>query len=209
MTSVRHNRAGSETRAAILDCAVGVILDHGIGGLTLQEVARRADIKYGNLTHHYPSRDQLMTAVLDSLEARYLEEFGAFALSIADAPGSPVEYLLGWLLDDAVTRETAGIFLELWASATRDPQVADRVNRLYDQAVDACIRALGACPSADTAQPLREALYLLGTVVEGSSALFSARTGDAALYRAFRRDALLLVKPLIEQRLAEARAGPA
>jgi hypothetical protein len=56
---------------------------------------------------------------------------------------------------------------------------------------------------------LREALYLLGTVVEGSSALFSTRTGDAALYRAFRRDALLLVKPLIEQRLAEARAGSA
>lgn len=209
MAGQRRNRAGSETRAAILECAIAAILDHGINGLTLQDVARRAEISYGNLTHHYPSRDLLITAVLDGLELRYQEGFGAFAQATASDPASPVDRLIDWLLDDAVTRETAGIFLELWACATRDPIVAVRVNRLYDAAVDACIHALGVSPSATGAQGLREALYLLGTVVEGSSALFSARGAEPDLYRAFRRDALALLRPLLADRLASARAAAA
>lgn len=202
---MRQNRAGHETRAAILESAVAVILDCGIAGLTLHDVARRAGVKYGNLTHHYPTRDALVTAVLNALEAQYLERFKAFAASIGDHEGSPVEHLLNWLLDDAVTAQTAGIFLELWACSTRDPQIARRVHGLYDQAIEACIAAFGVSSEHTSAQPLREALYFLGTVVEGSSALFAAQTRDPSIYRAFRRDTLAFLKPLIEMRLAGAR----
>lgn len=203
---VRQNKAGQETRAAIVESAIAVILDHGINGLTLQDVARRAEVKYGNLTHHYPNRDALVTAVLDALETRYLERFHSFAATITTHAGSPVEALLRWLLDDAVTAETAGIFLELWASSTRDSQIAERTQRLYDEAVEACIAALGVAPAAKAAQPLREALYFLGTVVEGSSALFASGRRKPEVYQAFRRDALAVLKPLLEQRLADARA---
>jgi len=202
---VRRNKAGDETRAAILGSAIAVILDHGIAGLTLQEVARRAGVKYGNLTHHYPSRDALVTAVLNALEAQYLERFRAFAASIGDHEGSPVAHLLDWLFDDAVTAQTAGIFLELWACSTRDARIAARAHCLYDQAIEACITALGVSRHQTAAQPLRDALYFLGTIVEGSSALFAAQTRDPAIYAAFRRDALAVVRPLIEQRLAQAR----
>ncbi|AMK26295.1 hypothetical protein V475_21180 [Sphingobium baderi LL03] len=204
---VRQNRAGNQTRSTIVESAVAVIVDHGIAGMTLQEVARRAGVKYGNLTHHYPNRATLVAAVLDMLESRYLDRFRTFAASLSDNPGSPIEPLLDWLLDDAVAAQTAGLFLELWASSTRDPQIADRVTRLYDEAVEACILALGVSPDARAAGPLRNALYLLGTVVEGSSALFAAGTRNPAVYQAFRSDALLLLKPLLEHRLEEARSA--
>ena len=196
----RTNRAGEETRAAIIQAAIAVLIDHGLAGLTLQDVAGRAGIRYGNLTHHYASRRDLIEAIMDAVGQGYVARFESFAASLTGG-ASDIEALLIWLLDDAVTAETAGIFLELWASARRDDDVADRVHRLYDQAVEACIIALGASPEASGTQPLREALYLLGTIVEGSSCLFASRDRDCAAYRGFRRDAMAVMLPLLDARL--------
>lgn len=202
----RRNKAGEETRAAIRQSAFSVLLDVGLPGLTMQEVAARAGIRYGNLTHHYSTKGALIEAVLDALEQEYVERFMSFALTLQDRSNA-IESLLTWLLDDAVTPETSGMFLELWSSATRDSDIARRVHRLYDQAIEACIASLDVDGTRPQSAPLRSAFYLLGTIVEGSSALFASRDREAGAYAEFRRDVLRVMVPLLEQRLADARCG--
>src|SRR5262245_4306035 len=52
------------TRAAILAAAQSMMAERGLYGLTVSEVARRAGVNRGTAYQHFPSREQLVTAVL-------------------------------------------------------------------------------------------------------------------------------------------------
>ena len=205
----RPNRSGEATRAKIIDAAIGVLADDGFSGFTLQAVADRAGVLFGSVTHHYRTREGLVEAMLEAVLDRYRRGFDDLAAAVRAEDTGPVRALVTWLMDDAVDPRTANVFLELWAMATHTPTVAAAVNGLYDHAVDACIDALGLAPRSRQVKPLREALYLLGTVIEGSSAVFGSRDRRRAPWRAVRRDAIEMLVPLIEDRLAACIAAGA
>jgi AcrR family transcriptional regulator len=201
--SLRPNRTGAATRRKIVDAAIAVLAERGFSGFTLQAVADRAGVLFGSVTHHYGTRDRLIEAMLEAILEGYRSRFAELAAAVR-ADESPVRALVTFLIDDAVDPSTAGIFLELWAMATHSPTVAKAVNQLYDDAVDACTGALGFSPRARRARHLREALYVLGTVLEGTSAIFANRDRTRPPWRAVRREAIELLVPFLEQRLAEA-----
>jgi AcrR family transcriptional regulator len=190
-----------------MDAAIGLLAEAGFAAFTLQSVAARAEVLYGTVTHHYGTRDRLVEAMLEALKERYRERFQAFAESLSAVEGRPVPVLVEWLLDDAVDPLTAGAFLELWALATHDAGIAEGIHALYDDAIDACVQALRVDPATPGGAAFRQSLYLLGTVVEGSSALFGSRDTKSAAYEGFRRDARAMLVPFLEARLDAARAG--
>lgn len=121
----KPNRTGAATRSKIIDAAIAVLAEKGFAGFTLQAVADRTGVFYGNVTHHYPTRDKLIAAMLDTILERYRARFDELAASLdADGGESPMRTLVTWLLDDAVSPETAPLFLELWAMSGT-PSVAD------------------------------------------------------------------------------------
>lgn len=206
-TATRRNRTGTATRARIIEAAIAVLSEKGFSGFTLQAVADRADVLFGSVTHHYGTRDRLVEAMLGAILDGYRARFVELAAAVR-SDQSPVRSLVMWLVDDSVDPATAGTFLELWAMAGHVPGVAHAVNQLYDDAVDAFIDALGISPDSARARPLREALYVLGAVIEGSSAIFANRDRTRGPYRAFRREAVDLLVPYLERRVAEARDAP-
>ena len=56
-------RDKERTRAAILDAAALMILEHG-SGVSLADIARRAGVSKGALTHHFPHRLELEKALV-------------------------------------------------------------------------------------------------------------------------------------------------
>lgn len=145
----RRNRTGVATRARIIEAAIAVLAEKGFSGFTLQAVADRAEVLFGSVTHHYGTRERLIEAMLEAILTRYRDRFGDLTEALREDE-SPVHALVTWLLDDAVEPDTAGLFLELWAMASHLPIVAEGVNQLYDDAVDACIVALGLPPARAT-----------------------------------------------------------
>lgn len=204
--SGKPNRMGAATRSKIIDAAIAVLAEKGLSGFTLQAVANRTGVFYGNVTHHYATRDKLIAAMLETILARYQERFEGLAASIDPESGSPIRTLVTWLLDDALSPETAPVFLELWAMATHMPEVATGVAQLYDKAVDTCMTSLGVEPQAPGARRLRDSLYVLGTVLEGTSSVFYSRDRKDAAFAGHRREAIEMLVPYLEQRLAEAKA---
>jgi AcrR family transcriptional regulator len=205
---IRPNRTGAATRKRIVAAAVAVLAERGFSGFTLQAVADRAGVLFGSVTHHYGTRDGLIDAMLAAVLAGYRERFVSLAAAVR-ADESPIRALVTFLLDDAVDPETAGIFLELWAMATHQPAVAAAIHQLYDDAVDACIEALGLRPRSAGARRLRESLYVLGAMIEGTSALFASRDRSRPPWRAFRREAIDVLVPYLEVRLDAARGAEA
>lgn len=204
---VRINRSGAATRTRILESATSVLAEEGITGFTLQAVAKSAGIHYGNLTHHYPTREVLIDGMFDFLIERYRERFRDMTEQFA-AGSASIRDVVAWLLDDAVTKGTAPVFLQLWAMACSMPDVAQGMTRLYDQAVSSFMEACGVEPHAPHTKGLRDALFLLGTVIEGSSAIFWTRDRTGRDFANTTRDvAVATLTGIIEARLAEARAA--
>src|SRR5262249_55316396 len=62
-------RDPESTRDAILVAAQAMMAERGIAGLTVSAVARRAGVTRGTAYQHFPSRDELVTAVLGRVAA--------------------------------------------------------------------------------------------------------------------------------------------
>jgi AcrR family transcriptional regulator len=203
----KQNRSGAATRTKIIDAAIAVLAEKGFSDFTLQAVADRAGVFYGNVTHHYATRDKLVEAMLEAILEGYRARFDELVVSLEAHEAGPVRALVTWLIDDAVSPETAPLLLELWAMSSHMPHVAAGMTQLYDGAVDVCMIALKVDPHAERSKGLRHALFLLGTVIEGNSCIFSNRDRATGLYDGYRREAIEALVPLLERRLAEAKAS--
>ncbi|MBX9737902.1 MAG: TetR/AcrR family transcriptional regulator [Phycisphaerales bacterium] len=60
---------------AILDAAEAVVLRDGMGRLTLEAVATRAGLSKAGLLHHVPSKDAMITAMVERQVRQWQEEF--------------------------------------------------------------------------------------------------------------------------------------
>lgn len=60
---------GQARREAILDAASGLFAERGYHGASLRDISRRAGISHPGMLHHFASKDALLGAVIDRLEA--------------------------------------------------------------------------------------------------------------------------------------------
>lgn len=207
MPETKQNRSGAATRTKIVEAAIAVLSEKGYAGFTMQAVADGAGVFYGNVTHHYPTRDKLIDAMLEAILEGYRARFDDLIASLEACKDGPIRPLVTLLIDDAVSKQTGRLFPQLWAMAAHLPNVAEGLQRLYDGAVDVCVQALGVDPGKESAQPLREGLFLLGTVIEGTSCIFFNRDRTLPPYDGWRLTAIDALVPLLEARLAAAKRG--
>lgn len=78
----RRSRAEqrAETRARILAATIDAIAELGLARATATEIARRAELTWGAVQHHFGDKEELLAAVLE-------EGFDRFARRFADLPG--------------------------------------------------------------------------------------------------------------------------
>ena len=97
---------------ALLDAAIRVVSRDGLGALTLDAVAKEAGVSKGGLTHHYATKDALVTAMLEHFAQRLLRELDRFAADDPELKGRRIRAMMkvGFpeLRDDAQTNGRAG-----------------------------------------------------------------------------------------------------
>lgn len=77
MASTRRTQAerSAATTAKLLDAAVDSIVELGWAGTSTNEVCRRAGVSRGALLHHFPTKHELISAAVDHVMDRRIEEF--------------------------------------------------------------------------------------------------------------------------------------
>ncbi len=125
MKSTRRTQAErtAATRTRVLDAAIAALIDEGIGGLSSPAVARRAGISRGALTHHFPSRTELLGATVEHLFAELVRGFRSAFEAVDAADGDRVERGLR-ILWSAFARPAHMACMELYALSRTDPEVA-------------------------------------------------------------------------------------
>lgn len=153
MTSVRRTQAerSGETRRRILDAAVHLLGERGYAGLRTTDVAEAAGVSKGAQTHHFPSKDDLVVAVVEHVFVRASEQArnrarraatpdDAIKALLADAQEFFFSELFLIALDLAIQgrlRESGGNTVTEISAATRLPVEAHWRAALIDSGVPA------------------------------------------------------------------------
>lgn len=121
----------------ILQAAIGILAEHGVGDLTQPKVARAAGIRQSHLTYYFPTRADLLLAV-----ATHSVEAMANNLDQGIRDGTLTAHgLAGALFTAASDKRRARILVGLAITAIEDVQVRERF-RQFVASVRERIRAL-------------------------------------------------------------------
>ncbi|WP_353230327.1 TetR/AcrR family transcriptional regulator [Novosphingobium sp.] len=160
---------GHDTREMILRTALAILIDEGWHAMSMRRVAAACAIKLGNLTYHYPTREDLVRALLDAVTAAYEHEFDAFLRQEGLTPAQRLERYCTLVLDDIPALKTTRLFPELWALSNHDAFVHDRMHELYARA-RAPLNDIIADMRPDLARGICETLALfISFAMEGST----------------------------------------
>lgn len=155
------------TRGRLVEAAVATVERGGVGGLTLEAVARQAGVSKGGLLHHFRSKDALVEAVLRHLLEAFAVRVQELVSQEVEGPGrvarayvrasfseDPIPMELGALLLTAVTgdSELAALLAEDsagWRARLADDGLPPARAALIRQAADAAWLERVLDPDAD------------------------------------------------------------
>lgn len=120
-------------RDKMLDAAEIVVTRHGIANLTLDAVAAEAGMSKGGLLHHFPSKDQLV----DALVVRCAENWRAYYMDAyartPEGPGRMTRALVDHCLTDveAWTEQLRRSSASVFAALAQNPKLIQPMRAVY------------------------------------------------------------------------------
>ena len=109
-------------RSRILAAAVDVVEQRGIAAVTFESVAEAAELTRGGVTYHFPSRDELVTALHHHV-AQEWEQALVEACGTGPDQADPTARLVAYLRTSA--RSATRAWLQLALEAGSSPELAE------------------------------------------------------------------------------------
>ena len=95
----------ADQRARILDAALTLMGEQGAQPTTMRQLAAACDINVATLYHYFPSKADLLSAVLD--ERNYLDELSVqrVPITVEGTPSERLRALIRWVAEMAVNED--------------------------------------------------------------------------------------------------------
>lgn len=123
-TRPRRRHPPEVRRQLILEAARQCILERGLAATTVREIATLADVSIGTITYHFASVDEILAEVLRDSSKRFTERVMTEAFTLPGAM-QRLEFLIDTDLPDGeASAAQFRLWLEYWARAIHDPQLA-------------------------------------------------------------------------------------
>ncbi|WP_332700370.1 TetR/AcrR family transcriptional regulator [Bosea sp. (in: a-proteobacteria)] len=195
-------RGLSERHVRILDAAEHVFARAGFHAATMNDVAVEAGMSPGNLYRYFPSKDAIVAGIAE----RDRSEIAADFAELDPAKGGLLDQLeeLGRLHLVNKPREKSVIALQIWAEATRNPEMAQMcagIDGTVEQGLAAAVavaRENGELPvNLDQARFL-QAIFMMADGFFCRRAVdpdFDAAAGAETLFAAMRGLAQVMLLP--------------
>ena len=127
---------GALKREAILDAALAVFGEVGLHGASLREIASRVDVSHQSLMHYFPTKNELLMAVLRRRDERLRRHFD-------DDGGMSVGELIALAEDNVRMPGVIALYNMASAEATNDEHPAhDYYAEFYERIIASTSRFL-------------------------------------------------------------------
>ncbi|HEU5472210.1 MAG TPA: TetR/AcrR family transcriptional regulator [Actinophytocola sp.] len=113
------------TRKRLLEAAIECLAELGWAGSTVSVVAERAGVSRGAAQHHFPTREDLVTAAVEYVAEERTARLRDHLAGLPEGPGR-VQAVID-LIDRMYTGHLFRAALQLWLAATSDEQLRARV----------------------------------------------------------------------------------
>ncbi|MFR9750638.1 TetR/AcrR family transcriptional regulator [Nocardia sp. 004] len=150
------------TRQRLLEATIDCLADMGWSAATVAVVAERAGVSRGAAQHHFPTREDLITAALeymfDTRSGQAIQEAATLA-ELSDGPARTEAVVAG--LVESYTSPLFKAALQVWTHAAADPVMRERIvpleGRLGRASHRRAVEALGVDDSDPVAHHLVQA----------------------------------------------------
>jgi len=113
------------TRKRLLEAAIECLAELGWTGTTVLVVAERAGVSRGAAQHHFPTREDLVTAAVEYVAEERTSRLRAHVADLPTGPGRTQAVID--LIDHMYTGPLFRAALQLWVAASADEQLRTRV----------------------------------------------------------------------------------
>lgn len=127
----------AQSRAQLIEGAIASLCERGYARTTTASIAKRADLTTGALHHHFPTKEELLVAVLDRLSADVAAQAGdvfAFSGRVAGDTDRAIRRL--WSVYGAPRYSAAW---EIIIGTNKDPVLRARITRQREDSMQALI----------------------------------------------------------------------
>ncbi|MEZ5891601.1 MAG: TetR/AcrR family transcriptional regulator [Parvularculaceae bacterium] len=184
------------TVGRILRASREIFTRDGHAGLSLRKVADEAGIAVGNLTYHFPTKTELLDAMLKEALADYVEAHLEQFQPERDAPMEILLNVVEFYVRNA--RASHGFFYQLWGFAGSSAEAREMVRGLYQpigRFVYYLVRA--ANPKLNDVQ-VRRAVLQIFALEEGYKLFIGMGPEDSSAIAAAETDIRELTRRIIE-----------
>ncbi|RVW01506.1 TetR/AcrR family transcriptional regulator [Rhodococcus spongiicola] len=147
------------TRQRLLEATVDSLVEFGWSATTVAVVAQRAGVSRGAAQHHFPTREDLITAALEFMFDSRMEQARREVTELPEGNGR-TEAVIGRLVD-YYTGTLFKAALQVWTAAAADPELRARILPLEERfgrvAHRTAIESLGVDDSDPTVRRLVQA----------------------------------------------------
>jgi TetR/AcrR family transcriptional regulator, transcriptional repressor of bet genes len=195
-----------QQRQSLAAAALGVIADQGLEAARLRDVAARAGVTTGAVTHYFDGKDAMLEAALDEIVRQILADQDAAWTQ----PPRGLDELIGSIADflplDVEGMQAWRIWLAFWGRAIVDERLRAKHRDYYVQISAKLQKAVRAIVPGATAAQARDIADAIVAAVDGIGV---RATLEPELWPAKRQRAALktLLEPLLSATLTRKGAS--
>lgn len=162
----------------IIDCALLLLKTEGDYGVTMRQVAVRADMSLSNVQYYFKNKDELLKAMADRYFQACLDDIRSIE---SIQPVDDIKRALSAMLKEFLAHgleisEMCRIFREYWAIATRNPVIESYLKNYYASLSEVLSEKLQPVAANDKA--LEKATSVIIPFVEGYTITAPALSKD-------------------------------
>jgi AcrR family transcriptional regulator len=162
----------NETANKILEAAFEIVAQNKISGTRMHLIAEEAGVVQSNLHYYYPTKNDLMVALLDNIQERFTEK----RMSSVDLEKKSFEENLQGLFyekkDDILNNKKIDyVQFDFWVQGTADPEIREKFKAAFDIWTDNITEVLkqAPCIRENRCKCLNMLPYLLVSIMMGAS----------------------------------------
>jgi AcrR family transcriptional regulator len=193
----------ANTRLALLDAAVDVLVEEGDANLTTRRVAERAGVAQSTQMHHFPNREAFLVEALSHVAQRMATE----VLAHVDLAELQEPERRAAILDEtwkAFTSPIAQAVTQLWVAAYTEPELAQALRELEQNVADIVAGVSAGLFPDNAADPGFAAMIDAGLALFSGMALIGPVVGEEGIRQRWEA-----VKPALLQIAAQLLDDPA
>jgi DNA-binding transcriptional regulator YbjK len=167
-----------ERRNQILDAAIDILCDDGVGGLTHRQVDTRADVPVGTTSNYFRTRQALLEATAARTVDLHWQRVEALQSAIGPLSRDALKALMIRMLDpDEQFRRWTLARFELFMEGTRRPELQPFLNELQAAAMKSAGLILESAGLAPSTEQVGELARLLNGLAFSSLTISPDRPG--------------------------------